>query len=172
MSGFIEWLEGLNAKDNRVRAVLRRSLSYDPGSYVPAYPYVEPFVKNENSPWRRKVFYLVAGLWALHWREGMRGQPLTLGRACAVYQTTSESANTERRFMTLLDSDREQLPHRLRQIVMLLKEQSIDFDNLLKGILYWNDDRKRTQTAWAREFYISTDYEPIMLSINQEEARE
>ena len=26
MNGFIEWLEGLNEKDTRVRAVLRRSL--------------------------------------------------------------------------------------------------------------------------------------------------
>lgn len=169
MSGFIEWLEGLNAKDTRVRAVLRRSLSFDPGSYVPAYPYVEPFVKNEGNPWRRKVFYLIAGLWALHWREGMKEQPMTLGRACATYQATSESANTERRFMALLDSDHDQLPHRLRQMVTLLKEQAIDFDNLLKGILYWNDGRKRTQNTWAREFYRQLDHRPLITPTNQEE---
>ncbi|WP_294259682.1 hypothetical protein [Propionivibrio sp.] len=44
MSTFIEWLEGLNEKDTKVRAVLRRSLAFDPGSYVHAFPYVEPFV--------------------------------------------------------------------------------------------------------------------------------
>ena len=38
MSGFIEWLEGLNEKDTKVRAVLRRSLAFDPGRYRPAYP--------------------------------------------------------------------------------------------------------------------------------------
>ena len=70
MSGFIEWLEGLNEKDTKVRAVLRRSLAFDPGAFVPAYPYVEPFLKGEDNPWRREIFYLVAGIWAAHWREG------------------------------------------------------------------------------------------------------
>jgi CRISPR system Cascade subunit CasB len=69
MRRFIEWLEGLNKKDTKVRAVLRRSLAFDPGAFVPAYPYVEPFVKDEGNSWRREMHYLVAGLWAAHWRE-------------------------------------------------------------------------------------------------------
>lgn len=155
MSGFIEWLEGLNAKDTKVRAVLRRSLAFDPGTFAPAYPYVEPFVKDEDSSWRRKMHYLVAGLWATHWREGQSGNPMSLGRACAAYQEASGSLSTERRFITMLDADSDQLPYRLRQMVALLKEQIVDFDSLLKGLLYWNDDQKRTQNAWAREFYRS-----------------
>jgi len=153
MSGFIEWLESLNEKDTKVRAVLRRSLAFDPGAFVPAYPYVEPFLKGEDNPWRREIFYLVAGLWAAHWREGQNGTPLSIGKACAAYQTASGSSSTERRFINLLDADRDQLSHRLRQIVALLKEQVIDFDALLKGLLYWNDDQKRTQNGWARDFY-------------------
>ena len=70
MKEFIEWLEGLSRKDTKVRAVLRRSLSFDPGRYAPAYPYVEPFTKDEDISWRREMLYLVAGLWAAHWREG------------------------------------------------------------------------------------------------------
>jgi CRISPR system Cascade subunit CasB len=153
MNGFIEWLESLNEKDTKVRAVLRRSLAFDPGVFVPAYPYVEPFVKDEDNPWRREMFYLVAGLWAINWREGQRGQPMSLGKACATYQAASGSTSTERRFITLLDADPDQLPHRLRQMIALLKEQTIDFDALLKGLLYWNDDQKRTQNSWARDFY-------------------
>jgi len=42
---------------------------------------------------------------------------------------------------------------RMRQMVALLKEYPIDFDALLTGLLYWNDDRKRKQNAWARDFY-------------------
>ena len=99
MSGFIEWLEKLNEKDTKVRAVLRRSLAFDPGAYVPAYPYVEPFIKDEDKSWRREMYYLVAGLWAAHWREGQRGQPMSLGKACAAYQTASGSTSTERRFI-------------------------------------------------------------------------
>lgn len=153
MNGFIEWLEGLNGKDTKVRAVLRRSLTFAPGRYVPAYPYVEPFIKSESSSWRREMFYLVAGLWALHWREGLTGKPMSLGKACAAYQAASGSTNTESRFITLLDADQDQLPHRLRQIIALLKEQDVDFEDLLTKLLYWNDEQKRTQNGWARDFY-------------------
>lgn len=153
MRTFIEWLEELNKSDTKVRAVLRRSLAFDPGTFVAAFPYVEPFVKNEGDSWRRQVHYLIAGLWAAHWRDGRTGEPMALGKACAGYQMASGSVSTERRFITLLDSDADQLSHRLRQIVALLKDYSIDFEGLLNGLSYWSDDRKRTQTAWARDFY-------------------
>ncbi|OGQ98401.1 MAG: type I-E CRISPR-associated protein Cse2/CasB [Deltaproteobacteria bacterium RIFOXYD12_FULL_55_16] len=155
MTGFIEWLEGLNKKDTKVRAVLRRSLAFDPGTFTSAYPYVEPFVKDEDNSWRRKMYYLVAGLWAAHWREGRIGAPMPIGKASAAYQAASGSTSVERRFVTLLDADPDQLPHRLRQMLALLKDQAIDFDDLIKGLLYWNDDRKRTQNDWARDFYRS-----------------
>ena len=136
MSGFIEWLEGLCEKDTRVRAVLRRSLAFDPGEYWRAYSYVEPFLKGEGNSWRRKMFYLVAGLWASHWAAGRTGAPMSIGKACAVYQSDKKSTSTERRFIALLDADGEQLPHRLRQMIALLKEQSIDFGVLLEKLLY------------------------------------
>lgn len=159
MNGFIEWLECLNEKDTKVRAVLRRSLAFDPGKFTPAYPYVEPFLKDEENFWRRDMFYLVAGLWASHWRVGRAGVPTTLGKACAAYQVASGSTSTERRFITLLDADTDQLPHRLRQIVALLKEQAIDFGDLLNRLFYWNDDQKRTQNIWARDFYRNLNHE-------------
>lgn len=163
MSGLIEWLEEMNDKDSRVRAVLRRSLAFDPGCFPSAYPYVEPFLKDDDSSWRRKIYYLVAGLWAMHWREGRGGAALPLGKACAAHQAATSSDSTERRFINLLDADRDQLPHRLRQLLTLLKEQTIDFDAMLKGLLYWNDDQRRTQNAWARDFYrtIEIDTETI-----------
>ncbi len=169
MSGFIEWLEGLSKKDTRVRAVLRRSLAFDPGAFVPAYPYVESFLKGEDNSWRREMFYLVAGLWAAHWREGLAGAPLSIGKACAAYQMASGSTSTEHRFIALLDADRDQLPHRLRQIIALLKEQPIDFDTLLTGLLYWNDDQKRTQNLWARDFYRNMSHETETESTSEEE---
>lgn len=159
MNGFIEWLEGLNGKDTRVRAVLRRSLAFDPGRFAPAYPYVEPFIRDGDSSWRREALYLVAGLWAAHWRQGRAGVPMSIGRACAAYQSAGGSSSTERRFIALLDADSDQLPYRLRQMVALLKEQSIDFDALLKGLLDWKDDMKRTQNAWARDFYRNMNHE-------------
>src|SRR5208283_3912331 len=113
MSGFIEWLEKLNDHDTKVRAVLRRSLSFDPGAFPAAYPYVEPFLKGEDAFWRRKVHYLVAGLWAQHRSDGTP-DGRSLGTACAAYATSKKASDSpERRFIALLDADRDQLPHRL-----------------------------------------------------------
>lgn len=153
MSGLIAWLEQLNEADNKVRAVLRRSLGFGPGQHIPAFPYVEPFLKGEQEGWRREVHYLVAALWAAHWREGRAGATFPLARACAAHQIKSGSASTERRFINLLDADREQLPHRLRQIVALLGEQPIDFERLLSDLIAWHRDDKRSQQQWARDFY-------------------
>lgn len=153
MSGFIAWLEKLNASDSKVRAVLRRSLAFDPGQHIPAFPYVEPFLKGEESGRRRNIHYLVAGLWAAHWREGRTGAVHSLAQASATHQIKSGSASIERRFISLLDADREQLPHRLRQMIALLADQPIDFDALLDDLLRWNNESKRIQNTWARDFY-------------------
>jgi len=153
MSEYIAWLEDMNARDTKVRAVLRRSLAFDPGAHIPAFPYVEPFLKGEAEGWRRQMHYLVAGLWAAHWREGRTGALMPFAKACALHQLGSGSASTERRFIHLLDADREQLPNRLRQMVALLNEQPIDFQTLLGDLLYWNHPDKKVQNAWARAFY-------------------
>jgi CRISPR system Cascade subunit CasB len=163
MSKFIEWLESLNEKDSKVRAVLRRSLAFDPGGYVPAFPYVEPFLKDGDSDWRREVHYLVAGLWAMHWREGRNGQLMPIGEACAIFDKEKRSkmnaedqrklTSTEKRFINMLDADADQLPYRLRQMVALLKDHQIDFEHLLQGLLYWDSRKKGTQNTWARNYY-------------------
>ncbi|MFZ5580157.1 MAG: type I-E CRISPR-associated protein Cse2/CasB [Pseudomonadota bacterium] len=163
MSEYIAWLEDMNARDTKVRAVLRRSLAFDPGTHIPAFPYVEPRLSVETGDWRRQMHYLIAGLWAAHWREGQTEAKVKLAVAIARHdleQRKSLSAedkhkptSTEKRFITLLDSDEEQLPHRLRQMVALLKEQPIDFQALLNDLLYWNQPDKYKQNAWARAFY-------------------
>jgi len=163
MSGLIAWLEQLNESDNKARAVLRRSLAFDPGQHIPAFPYVEPFLKGEQEGWRREVHYLVAALWAAHWREGQPQTRIKLAVAVGLHdkerrdkmsaKERSKPTSTEGRFITLLDADEDQLPHRLRQMVALLGEQPIDFEALLNDLLHWNRDDKRIQNAWARDFY-------------------
>lgn len=153
MNVLIPWLEQLGQENRKVRAVLRRSLAQAPGEHVPAFPYVEPFLSSDTTAWRRQMHYLVAGLWASHWREGRTSAPLSIGHACRNHWQQSESNSTERRFIALLDADSQQLPHRLRQMVSLLKEYPLDFDALLTGLVYWNNERKTTQNRWARDFY-------------------
>ena len=153
MKTFIEWLEDLNSRDTKVRAVLRRSLAFDPGTHVPAFPYVEPFLQGNDSTWKRKAYYLTAGLWGAHWKESRTGQAFSIGKACAIHKTKSQSSSTEFRFIAILDADQDQLPHRMRQMMALLKDFNIDYEDLLQGLLYWNDPQKRTQNQWARDFY-------------------
>jgi len=172
MTGFIEWLEKLNETDTKVRAVLRRSLAFAPGDFPAAFPFVEPFVKSEDNSWRRWMLYLVAGLWAANWRKDRSGEPISLGKACAVYQEKSTSTSTERRFIILLDADPDQLPHRLRQMVVLLKDHNLDFESLLTGLLYWNNDQKRTQNQWARDFYRNLNHENETEASVQKEGNE
>jgi len=153
MSAYLDWLENINKQDGRVRAMLRRSLAFDPGAFPAAYPYVEPFLKDEDGHWRRQVHYLVAALWATHWKAGRTGSIQPIGKAAALHQLASRSVSTERRFVTLLDADADELPYGLRQMVTLLKEQALDFDALLDDLLRWQSPDKRIQNLWARQFY-------------------
>jgi CRISPR system Cascade subunit CasB len=163
MSGLIAWLEQLNESDNKARAVLRRSLAFDPGQHIPAFPYVEPFLQGEEPGWHRDMHYLVAALWAAHWREGQPRTKIKIAVAVGLHdkerrdklnpKERSKPTSTEKRFISLLDADEDQLAHRLRQMIALLGEQPIDFESLLDDLLRWNSESKRTQNAWARDFY-------------------
>lgn len=161
MNAYLNWLEDLNERDTRVRAVLRRSLAFDPGAFPAAYPYVEPFLKDEDDHWRRQVHYLVGALWAAHWKAGRTDPAQPIGEALARYaslhhapeQIRAGGSSTERRFVALFDADADQLPQRLRQIIALLKDQAIDFEALLADLLRWNDSGKPVQKRWARQFY-------------------
>jgi CRISPR system Cascade subunit CasB len=170
MTEFVAKLEEWSANDSRVRAVLRRSLSFAPGEHPPAFPYVEWFLKGDESTWRRAAHYLVAGVWAAHWRQGRSGEQMPFGKACAALRASATgSESVERRFVNLLDADLDQLPHRLRQMMALLKDFNLDYEALLKGLLYWNDDRKRSQNQWARDFYRSFQNQSILETITNEE---
>jgi len=154
MSTLIEELADRSCKESRVRAVLKRSLAFEPGAYPPAFPYVEHRLKSEDSEWKRKVYYLVAGLWAMSFRRGIGGVTQSIADACRLlYWANDQSPSVERRFITLIDSDQQQLPYRLRQLISLLKEYEIDFDILSKDLLSWNHLDKFIQIRWAREFY-------------------
>jgi CRISPR system Cascade subunit CasB len=152
-NGFIAWLERVSKGERKVRAVLRRSLSFEPGTFSEAFPYVEPFVQDGKSGWYREMHYLIAGLWAQNDGADAEGGALSLAAAFADYAGSENSLSTEKRFMDLLDADEEQLSHRLRQAMSLLKKYPIDFQSLLEDVIRWNYERKPTQIKWARDFY-------------------
>lgn len=148
---FVERLEQL--KNQRTwtaaRAALRRSLAFAAGTYPPAMPYVEPWIQGEEG-WRREAYYLVAALYALKDGEHQPGQ--TLAKALSEVRQNRGSESIEKRFLALLDADRDQIAFRLRQAVGLV-EGGLDFAQLLDDLLAWFSPERRVQARWAREFY-------------------
>ncbi len=136
--------------DRAGKATLRRSLAFPPGTWPPAFPFVEAFVA--TAPQRRRtVAYLVAGLMAWSRTEGDGD----FGRACARLSAATDSGSLERRFIALLDADTDALPHHLRQLVGLMASKGIapDWSRLLSDLNWWEDADRRVQQRWARSYY-------------------
>lgn len=158
-AGFVAHLRQLHAHDSGALAVLRRSLSFDPGAYPPAYPFVERFVGADRhaTDSLRRALYSVAALFAQqpHHIEGR-----SLAAAFGAVMRHRESASIERRFIALLSADAENLPHYLRQVVSLLAadDQGFDFAQLVRDLARWlnplaQEARDQLRQRWARDFY-------------------
>lgn len=74
---------------------------------------------------------------------------LLMGR---LYMAQDKRPSTEKRFLALLDADRDGLAHHLRQAVTLLATQNLtpDWAQLVSDLLYWGDRKRR---KWAQDFY-------------------
>jgi CRISPR system Cascade subunit CasB len=110
---------------------------------------------------------LIAGLFAMHPQPGGRD---TLGQSFAQIRDVSESI--EKRFVALLDADKEDVSEHLRHAVSLLKakEVSINWPRLLQDILDWDHPSRRTQQRWARDFWTeqpTEQPEPIFAAVPQ-----
>ncbi len=159
MSKLITYLQKLkSSEDSGALAALRQGLSYEPGGYFKAYKYTETedAVDDERiKPFDIAIRSLIGGLYALNRDEGSRG-PIdkSLGATIkALYMDREQSPSIEQRFLTLLDSDRDQLPQRLRQMMALLKEYKIDWEKLLNALYQWDHPDRYIQRKWAMDFY-------------------
>ncbi|MCY1273393.1 CRISPR type I-E/ECOLI-associated protein CasB/Cse2 [compost metagenome] len=156
---FITHLAHLRESDRGALAGLRRSLGFAPGSYPPAYPYVERFAAAEwhAQDARRLALYLVAGLYALNPRHADGSLASSLGEL----MRKNESASIEQRFIALLSADAENLSVYLRQVVSLLAstESGLDYARLLNDLSRLLDPRldpdwrDAIRQRWARDFY-------------------
>ncbi len=148
--------------DTAVLATLRRSASYEPGLYPPAFPYVEYLVAGQSEN-RRSIAYLVVACWALATRprrdqtlqaplEGLR-LPLALKALQAQNATASKSL--EARFTALLDADLDELPWRLRHLTTQLAAAgvAVDWPSLLNDLWHWGSEGRSVQIRWARDFW-------------------
>lgn len=156
-SAFIAHLSRLAERDRGALAVLRRSLTFAPGAYPAAYPFVERFVPDgHDADSLRQALYLVAGLYASHPQQA----ELTLARSFGLLMLDRQSPSIEKRFIALLSTDADGLPELLRQVVSLLAadRRGLDYAALLRDLAVWlqpwaSDARDRVRQRWARDFY-------------------
>ena len=124
----------------------------------------------------RDALQLLAGLYALRPQARDEGEePDIPGEAAAaakaehapsigrlmgrLYVAQGARPSTEKRFLALLDADRDGLNYQMRQAVMLLATEDLtpDWVRLASDLLHWGDPVRR---RWAREFYSEIHREP------------
>jgi CRISPR system Cascade subunit CasB len=147
------------AKNNRgALAALRHSMSFAPGTYPPAMPFVESFATQDGSrEAQRKALYISAGLFAANPRY-LSGQ--SFAAALAVARLRRKSESMEQRFIALLGTHADDLPTHLRHAGSLLGAEELGFDvaQLAADLSCWLDpwrdvERDRVRERWARDFY-------------------
>lgn len=138
--------------NRKVFAELRRSLAFDLGTHIPSFAYVEKELYDDFSARKRNMYYLIAGLYALHPKQ----DKLEFGQALALLKDKRDSDSLEKRFLALLASDEDsQLAHYLRQMINLLKQEDIglNYAKLLKDLFAWQHFDKYIQRHWAQQYY-------------------
>jgi len=159
VEAFIKHLSKLvEAKDRAVLAHLRRSLAFEPGKYVQAFPLVEPFTVGLPEA-RRKLYYLVAGLFASH-PENNSDPKENLGRTLKrLYLAQDESPSIEKRFLALLEADDDQLAEHLRHLVNPLKSKGIalNWEQLMQDLIHRQHNPDEVKRKWAQGFYQPLD---------------
>lgn len=123
----------------------------------------------EAKPFEKEALGLVAGLYALKPQarqdegDAAKVEPpaenadtekgpsigLLMGR---LYLAQGSRPSTEKRFLALLDADRDGLNYQMRQAVTLLDTEDLtpDWVRLTTDLLRWGD---RVRRGWAQDFY-------------------
>lgn len=156
---FLNNLAGLNAG---AKARLKRdagkelSEAHSIGLFYRLLPY-------GLSASQEEIYFLVATLYPLT-ADGNANNFGTSLKALRLNKKRRRepTESMDKRFETLLDADKGQLPHRLRQAVKFLKsgEQKIgvNWGQLLKDLLGWQHSSRYVQKQWAREYFaLSSD---------------
>jgi CRISPR system Cascade subunit CasB len=147
-------------------AALRRGAGKELGAAPEMFPYLVPWTA-ELDQRTQEAYYLVASLFALHpatwpapegeqYRDVWRRNFGASMRRVALDDTQDvQGTSTERRVVTLLASDWDSLPTRLRHAVSLCaaRDVPVAWDTLLPELLHWDHTRRRTQLDWARAFW-------------------
>lgn len=149
---FISYLKDL-VDDRAALAALRRGLGRPPGAAPQMHRYVIPRLPAGLYPRQEEAYYLIAALFGLHPDDTATGN---LGRSFAQARDRDGNAEAiERRFSALLAAHPDDLPFQLRQAIQFLRAQeiSVNWSQLLRDVLNWDNPRRSVQRSWAHGFW-------------------
>ena len=145
---FITRLEGLDAGDRaRLKRNAGRSLAEARGATGLFYRLMGQAIPD----YQEDIYFLVATLFPL--AEG--GGEGNLGDALHKAQSQNTLKGLDRRIEVLLDSDRVQLPFRLRQAIHFIQSNrvKVNWSRLLQDLLNWDHPDRFVQKSWARAYF-------------------
>ena len=178
MGRFISFLHRQNDATGRANlAELRRSAA-DPLNDFRSIWILGDYLPDSNG-WPFDAYRLVATLFAIHKqkfsekeiaafnsKEKQRSLGASLRKLREQLQVGQESL--DKRFAALLNTPQEDLAVPLRGFIQRLanaeKSIPLDYFQLLKDLLFWNNQDKNTQRQWAKDYW-----QPIAVSIQDEQ---
>lgn len=150
---FVRRLEELIAGGDRAAlAGLRRGLGKPFGACAERDAWVLCHLPQGTDDRTVVACCLVASLFGLRLRLATNG---SLGASFRQLADNSGGDGPERRFWTLLDSDVDDLPERLRHAMTLLRSKDIpvDFTALLQHVRHWDHPDRWVQKRWSKDFW-------------------
>jgi CRISPR system Cascade subunit CasB len=158
-----EFIAALERLDAGGLARLRRNAGHSLAEALGAHRVFFQALPYGLNPIQEETYFLIATLFALtkpeHRSENAGSFGSTMRQVRRLSEQSKDRQNSlDRRFQALIDSDREQLPFRLQQLVRLAKSQDkrIDFVQLLVDVLRWGAEENWVQLHWSRDYYVGS----------------
>lgn len=103
-------------------------------------------------PYEHQQYFLVATLFPI---ATGTGKDRNFGATLRLARQSTSGAALDRRVETLLDTDAEQLPFRLRQTVRLVQSHrvGVNWARLLVDLLGWGAPSRHVQRQWAETYF-------------------
>ena len=150
IESFIEQLQTAQPSE---LAILRRGVSQPTYWVLSRAGNLFRSVPNKGS--NEDVTILVAALYA--WTKGRCEQTdgVSIGQAYRNYLhgRKADLDQSNRRFIGLLDTEWDDLPNVLRRVILLIKDEALDWQQLTWDLLSWNKIDRPVQRRWARDFW-------------------
>lgn len=153
---FLKYLYELSSKEKpgnkAILAHLKRSLSTQENDFM-MYKYLGRYIQEDMKNYEVANIFLIAGLFAIH-QNNTNEEYYNIAKSVLLYKAQKgKDESIDKRFETFLNSDRDELPDRLRQLVKLLIDVPINFDILYSDITWWNE---KTKNQLAKDYWSSS----------------